>query len=55
MPRTFEISGKPPEKDSKKILVQNEKKTNIRLEANNAKYLPQNCTEILDFRTTAGF
>ena len=31
------------------------KKTNIKLEANNAKYLPQNCKEILDFRTTAGF
>ena len=44
MPRTFEISGKPPEKDSKKILVQNEKKNNIKLEANNAKYLPQNFT-----------
>ena len=26
MPRTFEISGKPPEKNPKKILVQNEKK-----------------------------
>ena len=31
------------------------KKNKIKLEANNAKYLPQNCTEILDFRTTVGF
>ena len=52
MPRTFEISGKPPDKNpKKKSLYYKMKKTNIKLEANNAKYLPKNCTEIFDFRT----